>query len=188
MTEYNCRIVPIVVSSIMFGALAISQAQSGTPNNPGQQQSPIELGNRVEMFVDDWLMDSSSTRGVTLQLQSPTRREVVLTTDKPWEGRFSAYFTVFQDGPLFRMYYRGSGPVGDLSNQQFTCYAESQDGIHFERPSLGLHEFNGSKNNNIVLTGVSSHNFAPFLDTNPSAKPAERYKALAGLQRQLFAF
>jgi hypothetical protein len=151
-------------------------------------ESPINIGTRVEMFVDDRLIEPTMRRGVSLELQNPVRREVVLTTDKPWEGIFSAYYTIFQDGPRFRLYYRGSGPVGDNSEQQFTCYAESTDGIHFVRPNLGIHEFKGSKENNIVHIGVESHNFAPFLDTNPAAKPDERYKALAGLSSTLFAY
>ena len=155
---------------------------------PGRAGPSIDIGTRVEMFVDDWLIDPASRRNISLELQAPVRREVILTTDKPWEGIFSAYFTVLKDGPRFRMYYRGSGPVGDSSERQFTCYAESTDGIHFVRPNLGLHEFQKSKDNNIVLSGIESHNFAPFLDTNPAAKPSERYKALAGQASKLFAF
>ena len=45
--------------------------------------------------------------------------------------------------------------------------------------------FGGSKENNVILSGVASHNFAPFLDKNPAAKPTERYKALAGFEQQL---
>ena len=33
-----------------------------------------------------------------------------------------------------------------------------------------------------------SHNFSPFLDTNPAAKPDERYKALAGQANKLDAY
>ena len=141
-----------------------------------------------ERRVDDRLIDPAHRRGISLELQTPERREVVLTTDKPWEGIFSAYFTIFQDGSKFRLYYRGSGPVGDSSERQYTCYAESTDGIHFTRPNLGLHEFGGSKENNIILSGLVSHNFSPFLDTNPAAKPDERFKALAGQTRKLDAY
>src|SRR6185503_6897170 len=59
---------------------------------------PVAIGSRVEMFVDNWLIDSNRSRGVSLKLQVPVRREVVLTTDKPWEGKESAYFSVLQDG------------------------------------------------------------------------------------------
>ena len=142
------------------------------------------------MFVDDWLMDSTRSRGsVSLQLQTPVKREIVLVTDKPWEGPDSAYFTVFQDGPLVRLYYRGMVPGGaDTSSGQVTCYAESTDGIHFARPNLGLVEFQGSRDNNIIYRGLEAHNFAPFRDENPAAKPEERYKALAGILRKLYAF
>jgi hypothetical protein len=156
---------------------------------PVSAAPPVVLGTRVEMFVDDWLIDSNRSRGVSLKLQTPVRREVVLTTDKPWEGSASAYYTVFQDGERVRLYYRGFVPKGgDLSDQQVTCYAESTDGVHFTRPSLGLYEFQGSKENNIVYRGVEAHNFAPFLDANPQGKPEERYKAVGGLDSRLFGF
>ena len=127
--------------------------------------------------------------GISLKLHTPIRREVVLTTDKPWEGKASAYFTVFQDGPRIRLYYRGYIPKGgDTSDQQVTCYAESSDGIHFTRPNLGLYEFQGSTENNIVYRGVEAHNFAPFLDSIPKAKAEEKYKAVGGLESKLFGF
>src|SRR4051812_3698187 len=170
----------------------VAAASFGQSCDPAQAQppakQPTDISTRVEMFVDDQLIDPAHRRDITLELQTPVRREVVLTTDKPWEGIFSAYFTILQDGPKFRLYYRGSGPVGDNSDRQYTCYAESNDGIHFDRPKLGLHEFDGSKDNNIILSGIASHNFAPFLDTNPAAKPDERYKALAGISGKLDAY
>lgn len=158
-------------------------------NAESPSPSPVAIGSRVEMFVDSWLVDSTRSKGVSLKLQTPVRREVVLTTDKPWEGSSSAYFTVFQDGPRIRLYYRGFVPEGgDASDKQVTCYAESTDGINFTRPNLGLYEFQGSKENNIVHMGVEAHNFAPFPDTNPNAKAEERYKAVGGIASRLFAF
>ncbi len=159
---------------------------------PGAEtdQAAVALGSRLEMFVDDWLIDSARTHGaVSLQLQTPVKQEIVLVTDQPWEGPDSAYFTVFQDGPLVRLYYRGLVPGGaDSSTGQVTCYAESTNGIQFTRPNLGLVEFQGSRSNNIIYRGQESHNFAPFRDTNPSAKAEERYKALAGILSKLYAF
>jgi hypothetical protein len=153
------------------------------------ENEPVALGTRVEMFVDDWLIDSGRSPGnVSLQLQPPVKREIVLVTDKPWEGPDSAYFTVFQDGPLVRLYYRGMVPGDDTSIGQVTCYAESTDGIHFTRPNLGLVEFDGSKANNIIYRGIEAHNFAPFRDANPATQPEQRYKALAGIQSKLYAF
>lgn len=175
--------IPLVV--------AIAAALFSPPPTRGQTNSPVlAIGNRLEMFVDNWLIDPGQTRGaVALQLQTPVKREVVLVTDRPWEGPDSAYFTVFQDGPLVRLYYRGLVPGGaDSSPGQLTCYAESTDGIHFTRPNLGLIEFQGSKENNIIYRGLEAHNFAPFRDASPGARPEERYKALAGVLGKLYAF
>jgi hypothetical protein len=167
---------------IVIVSFAMESAQSAT-------NSDIALGTRVEMFVDNWLIDSQHSRGVSLQLQTPIRREVVLTTDKPWEGAHSAYYTALQDGAKIRIYYRGFVPErGDRSARQVTCLAESTNGINFSRPNIGLYEFDGSKENNIVYMGVEAHNFAPFLDTNPNAKTEERYKAVGGLAGKLCAF
>jgi len=69
-----------------------------------------------------------------------------------------------------------------------TCYAESDDGIHWRKPDLGLFEYDGSKNNNIVWMGVGTHNFTPFRDENPACRPAQRYKALASGKGGLVAF
>jgi hypothetical protein len=177
---------------LLLSAVSIWLATSSAPPwllAAEPEKEPAALGSRVELFVDDWLIDSSRSPGsVSLQLQAPVKREIVLVTDKPWEGPDSAYFTVFQDGPLVRLYYRGIVPGDDTSTGQVTCYAESTDGVHFSRPNLGLIEFQGSKENNIIHRGVESHNFAPFRDANPAARPEQRYKALAGILSKLYAF
>lgn len=120
--------------------------------------------------------------GVALKLHEPVKREVVLTTNEPWEGPTCAYFTAIRDGKKVRLYYRGSAGGSDHSDDQVTCVAESDDGIHFTRPKLGLIEAGGTKDNNVIWRGVEAHNFSPFLDANPAAKPEERYKALAGIK------
>ena len=152
------------------------------PISTSSAAEPIDIGSRWELFVDDYLV--ASKKKIDLKLHEPVRREIVLTTDQPWEGATCAYFSVVQDGNKVRLYYRGGGGGGgDHSEDQLTCVVESEDGIHFTRPNLGLIEVNGSKENNVIWRGVESHNFAPFLDTNPEAKPEARYKALGGVKQ-----
>jgi hypothetical protein len=130
---------------------------------------------------------------VDLRLHSPTPREVVLVCDAPWEGSGCGYETVFRDGAVIRMYYIAA----DLTNADgtklasrpiYACYAESQDGIRWRRPELGLFEFNGSKQNNIVWSGPNLDNFTPFKDSNPDCRPDERYKAVANGSGGLWAY
>jgi hypothetical protein len=137
----------------------------------------VQIGSRWELFVDRYMIERMI--GAELRLHEPQRREVVLVQDQPWEGKDGAYYSVLQDGGKVRLYYRGYCPE-DSSKEQVTCCAESEDGVHFMRPELGLFEFHGSRANNIVWMGDEAHNLAPFVDTNPAVLPEQRYKALAG--------
>jgi len=157
-------------------------------------QEPIHIADRWELLVDDYLIERMEG-AVELRLHAPVPREVVMVHDQPWEGNSCGYHTIFQDGPIYRMYYRGWNH--NMTTQKQThpavvCYAESRDGIHWERPVLDLVEFQGSRQNNILWAGVGTHNFVPFKDTNPQCFADARYKAVARGEgednRALFAF
>jgi hypothetical protein len=147
---------------------------------------PIHVGSRRELFVDDHLVDRLLGKA-ELRLHHPTPREVVLVHDAPWEGNATAYHSIFRDGDRYRMYYRAWQLTVD--SKQLTqgivslCYAESRDGIVWEKPQLGLHEFEGSKANNIVISSeiAAAHQVkmggpAVFRDRNPNAAPDAKYK------------
>lgn len=171
----------------------------------------LNIGTRLQLFVDDALIQSMS--GATLLLHHPIPEDIALKFDAPWEGDTSGFVTVFQDNELYRMYYRCSDGT---RGQSATCYAESKDGIHWSRPNLGLYVFHGITKNNIVWidknesvshfirysgrhafrSGIKNNsviqaditnyhnkaiNFAPFKDTNPNADKNEIYKALDGI-------
>ncbi len=153
--------------------------------------APLMIGNRRELLVDDYLIDKLSG-GARLQLHRPVPREVVLRTDAPWEGNACGYPSVFQDGKLYRMYYHGlhyrhgGKPAETRADHPANlCYAESDDGIHWRRPNLGLCEFDGSTKNNIVLVpksvvaikGDPAHT-AVFKDANPDCPADARYKCV----------
>ena len=171
----------LVIQLLAFVAISVSA------------DDPIAIGDRRELFIDQHLV--AELKGdASRRLHHPIPREVAVTHDAPWEGAGSGYHTVIKDGDRYRMYHRGSKlgvENGRLKvGKQVYCYVESHDGINWVKPKLGLHEHNGSKDNNIILTGLGVHNFAPFLDTNPDCKPEARFKALAGSAKEggLFAF
>jgi hypothetical protein len=143
---------------------------------------PIEIGNRLELFVDNHLIDTVDG-DVRQQLLKPEPKEVVFVADQPWEGNTSGYYTLFQDGDLYRMIYRGwqHDDNKKAAHKEVTCYAESTDGIHWTKPKLGLFEWNGSKENNIVWLGPGTHNFTAFRDHNPAVPTESRYKAFGGI-------
>lgn len=158
-------------------------------------QKPLAIGSRRELFVDDHLISELKGKAQT-RMHQPIAREIAINFNEPWEGTSCGYVSVFQDRDRYRMYYRGSqlmvkdGKLYANVHPEFYCYAESDDGIKWHKPELGLVEFNGSKKNNIIWDGVGTHNFTPFRDDSPGCPEEERYKALGGLRHQggLFAF
>src|SRR6185437_2900040 len=70
-------------------------------------------------------------------------------------GQVGLYGTVIRDGNKFRMWYMASPERLQPGERQKywrpMCYAESEDGMHWNKPELGLVEFNGNRRNNICL-------------------------------------
>jgi hypothetical protein len=174
----NIRVLllSVLISASMLGWLTVASAFS----DETASEIPISIGSRRELFVDEFLIESR--KNTQLILHHPQPQEIALHCDRPWEGNTCIYFRIIPDGGKYRMWYQGAHWKLDPDDTfpehpYFICYAESTDGIHWERPSLGLHEYQGSKDNNICVTGVYD-NFTPFLDTNPNCPPESRYKAV----------
>ena len=151
------------------------------PLSAGQPDA-IRIGDRRELFVDDFLLDRRE--GVELRLHQPVPREVVMVCDAPWEGSGCGYETLFRDGPIIRMYYIAADLTSAdgtkmTSRPLFACYAESRDGVRWVKPELGLFEYAGSKKNNIVWSAPGLDNFTPIKDPRPDCRPDEKYKAVA---------
>ncbi len=112
--------------------------------------------------------------GICLKFTPAEKSDVVVAMDRPWERMMICHVTVRRDQGKYRMWYGArSGPPPD---EQFLCYAESEDGFQWEKPELGLYEFEGSKKNNICLVGPHAMRGSVFIDENPDA--TERYKKL----------
>ena len=153
---------------------------SGASSRQHHETQALDIGNRLEPMVDDYLIDSM-TGDVRLELQTPTSSGKVLDFDRPWEGTTCFYVSVVHGDGLYRMYYRGQsdpsfavtsllepGETMIPKHHEVTCYAESRDGRTWTKPSLGLVAFDGTKENNIIWDGFGNHNFMVFLDTNPN--------------------
>lgn len=145
---------------------------------------PVDIADRLELFVDHYLLEQFD--GTRLALGRPEPGNIALRFDQPWE-QAANYVTVIKDDDRYRMYYRGCSLTreGEFDPAtEVTCYAESADGITWIKPKLGLHEVNGSRENNVILGPDPrriSHNFSPFLDSRPGVPAAERFKAVGGV-------
>ncbi len=92
------------------------------------------------------------------------------------------YGTVIRIGDTFHMWYNGNyGPLRPLNGFErkscVLCYATSKDGVNWEKPNLGLVEFNGSKANNIVdFPEPLLWSTASILYDPEESNPARRFK------------
>jgi hypothetical protein len=175
----------------MLTALAVLACALTTPSLAQGGPNVLDLGSRLELFVDDYLI--ASLTGAQLRLHSPVPREIVQTYTEPWEGSGCGYQQVFRDGDIIRMYYIAQDLTDDAATRlgrhaPFACYAESTDGIHWTKPALGLFDYEGSKANNIVWAGPGLDNFTVYKDPNPACRPGEEYKAVGAGSGGLVAF
>ena len=172
------------------GVIAGSCGAARGGESAAKDSSCLDIGSRRELFVDNALI-AELTGKAEQRLHRPVARDIALVHDEPWEGTGSGYHSVFQDGDLYRMYYKAwhleatKGKLNTSRHPLYCCYAESDDGLKWRKPQLGIHEFNGSTKNNISMASgklgsltVDAGHPAVFLDENPGAAKDARYKAI----------
>ena len=147
---------------------------------------PIPLTAARQLLVDDWVIDTARRVRRTLHPIRKHPDNPLVVPEHPWEG--SAVLGgggIFRDERTgtFRMFYKAycpvHGPAPKYERQlkrSFTAMAESDDGIHWTKPNLGLFEFAGSRKNNIVIAareaGAKEHELWEPWDIATGARAA----------------
>ena len=127
---------------------------------------------------------------------NPAQKEekVLFKEDKPWELRFDNSYPNFiydEELKLYRAYYHTftqdpcsfNSPLNERKSKSYEpvnrivslCYAQSKDGLSWDKPNLGLVDFKGSKDNNIL--GEFYHGSCVLLDKQ-EIDPSKRYKLI----------
>ena len=154
----------------------------------------LDLGKGRQVFWDDYLVDNKQTTA-TLVLNHPVKLEPPFEFNAPWEGNWVSYPLISKFDDTYRMYYI-TGTAIDASDLQTdtgrsrVCMIESRDGITWTRPSLGIVDWNGSTDNNIVFS-TDEHlvdNFFVFQDENPKCPADEKIKATAMIENRQITF
>jgi len=156
------------------------------------------------LVLDSRIIDKTQNAKLTLGQAKKHPANPLFGEDKPWEARFdNLYANVIYDqqDKIYKCWY--SPFIVDNSAKGMTleqrkkpysapdkremavCYATSKDGIKWEKPELGIVDFNGSMQNNIVwrkLSGIGEHWGGPHgsgIFKDPlDLDPARRYKAI----------
>jgi hypothetical protein len=191
---------------VVVGALFVSCAMAAVSAG-GPAAGLIHIGSSKQLFVDDYLIESVTGAARVMNPAAKVPHNPVVRPDRPWEGKeVRLSYVIFDDkDQRFKMWYStttfvarregakvvvSGGGEGGASESRI-CLATSKDGTHWEKPDLGLVEFQGSKANNIV----PAEKFMPiFIDDRHEKNPARRFKGLVqvthkdrpGMQYNLF--
>ena len=149
---------------------------------PGRVHLPT---GQHQLLLDDYLV--GSLYRVERRVNRPVKYEgnPVVVPDKPWEQYPGPDWNPgLTKGTKIR-----SAPCWDPQEQVWkmwyysahrTAFARSKDGIKWEKPSLGKREFEGSKDNNMILVEGDPEAYVQHVLLDPDGTPERRYKGLIG--------
>ncbi|MCK4294732.1 MAG: hypothetical protein KAY65_16135, partial [Planctomycetes bacterium] len=215
MTKIDVKInteVTITIMAMLAMSIWVAGANGAIKkNNDGPKR------NRY-LLLDSRIIEDTENAVLTVGTVQKDRRNPLFKEDKPWEPRFdNVYCNVIYDeqDKIYKCWYspfiideRTTGTPPEKRNPESqnymkarpnhremgVCYAISKDGIHWEKPELGLVEFNGNKKNNIQMRGQEMrgmfrgpHGAGVFKDLHESDL-AKRYKMFFRAEKMAVAF
>lgn len=167
----------------LISVLILSTPLRADGDDPASS-TPVVVGGDPILFADPRMIQKAE--GVRTKLHPPRKTgERLLVSEKPWEDATLNWFSVLHQAGKFRMWYecydRDGWPTADDTS---FCYAESEDGISWVKPNLGLINYKGNTENNILFRqiGVGAsrsrvHGSGVFYDS--SAPEASRFKCVS---------
>ena len=184
----------LLFSALFCGTAAMAQ---NTPVADGKKDQ-TDIQRTRYLLLDSRIIESTDNLELTVGTVKKDINNPLFGEDKPWEPRFdNPYLSIIYDEEekIYKCWYSifikvgpGEGnpgeniPSEERAWHKWTegfrdygvCYATSKDGIHWEKPELGVIEYNGSKKNNIVI--VFNHGVTVMKDLHET-DPQKRYKA-----------
>jgi len=185
------RVESIVLTTCVVSCLGVSATPNSTEADPVRRYRFLLLDSRI--------IESADNAKLTVGAVRKDENNPLFKEDKPWEPRFdNPYSSVIYDDEekIYKCWYSifiKSGPRGEFPGEGLSsdkrawvkwregsrsfgvCYATSKDGIDWEKPELGIIEFQGSKKNNLVLR--AAHGVGVIKDLHET-DPQKRYKAI----------
>ncbi|MBI4581377.1 MAG: hypothetical protein HY718_16870 [Planctomycetes bacterium] len=169
-------------------ARAGADAPRSSATNPAATAVP--KGVR-QLFLDDMLIER--TEGLKRVVNPPTRhpRNPLIRPDQPWEGGCGTYGTAYYDAVArrFKLWYlakpaeRGLRPLKMAGYERpphttLLAYAESQDGVHWNKPILDQFSYDGDRRNNLIDIGQFNCEGVAILHEPDDPDPNRHWKAL----------
>jgi hypothetical protein len=171
---------------VLFASVSFSKAQNS---------GPVEARKKY-LLLDSRIIGSTINAKIEVGTVEKHKSNPLFIEDKQWEMRFdNLYGNVIYDTEekVYKIWYsplivdhsaKGMTleerateyPEGrGIKREMAICYATSKDGLKWEKPMLGLVDYEGSKQNNIIWRGP--HGAGIFKDMQEE-NPEKRYKMI----------
>lgn len=135
-----------------------------------------------QFFIDDYWIAHSDNINKTLHQPDKYSGNPIITGDVPWEENPYCFGSAIYDKEeaIVKLWYQSYNYNRDVPERTPILYAKSKDGINWERPNLGIVEFQSSTNNNIVMQNYGYHDlYSPSVIKDEfESDPKKRYKMI----------
>ncbi|UCD27881.1 MAG: hypothetical protein JSV03_12355 [Planctomycetota bacterium] len=160
--------------------LFVTHSAAGERTKLVNEPDVLDIGNRRQVFIDGRFLATS--HNMELIMHPPRKTgERILSADRPWEGNsIGSYSCVLKVGDTYHLWYPARSGL---------CYARSKDGIQWEKPDLGLADYEGSRNNNIVIGrgagGIDKCGSEGMVFYDPTAPEDQRFRYAVRISDEL---
>ena len=175
-------VLMIIISGLHFAACN-NETKTSTQDLDSLKKSVLKTNASWQLFIDDYWIEKTDNIVSTLHQPEKHINNPLIRADVAWEQNPYCFGTVIYDveDTIFKFWYQSYNDVDiPLSERTPVLYATSRDGIKWERPNLGICEFQGSTNNNIILQNYGYHDlYSPsVIKDNEDPDPKKRYKMI----------
>ena len=189
-------IVALTVTMLAGGSAAADDTAAIAADNVLERDRYLLLDSRI--------IESAENATLTLGTVRKHEANPLFKEEHVWESRFdNLYGNVIYDKEeqIYKCWYntflhlpaakgmtleqRKKPYPGQGNREMGICYATSKDGIHWDKPKLGVVDFKGSKENNLVWRGP--HGAGVFKDARET-DPSRRYKTIFKSNKLSYSF
>ena len=135
-----------------------------------------------QLFIDDYWIENAQNIETKLHQPEKYSNNPIIKSDVHWEENPYCFGTVIFDkeDSIFKFWYQSYNHVEVMQERTPILYSTSKDGINWFRPNLGVIEYQGSTDNNIVLQNYGFHDlYSPsVIKDNEDTDLDKRYKMI----------
>jgi hypothetical protein len=175
--------IVLVVTTVYLSFTTTSCSNNRVVNDYSElKKSVTNTSANWQLFIDDYWIEHSTNTVTKLHQPGKYSNNPIIKSDVPWEENPYCFGTVLYDDEdsVFKFWYQSYNNTKTIKERTPILYSTSTDGINWVRPNLGIIDYNGSTDNNIVLQNYGFHDlYSPsVIKDNDEVDPGKRYKMI----------